>query len=199
MKCFTKYMLPLVIAVCMFLGSYFFHLEVEAAEDDQDYPLMSVFPADVEDGAHYVYFHSNGGSTCYFYFCNFVTDPENGDFYYNVSAEGRPYVFVPCNSVRYSYNANTDSWRLDSGVPYGVSIYLNSYSVYSANFDILNSSTGEIFFRAPSPFQRVVQAQDWTTVMTEIVMILPLLIVFLTSLLGLRKGLRFFLNLLHRA
>lgn len=199
MKCFTRYMLPLVTALCVFLGSCFFHLEVEAAEEDQDYPLMSVLPADVKDGAHYVYFHFNGASIYYFYFCNLVTDPENGDFYYNISADGRPYVFVPRNSVRYSYNANTDSWRFDSGVPYGVTIYLNSYSVYSANFDILNSSTGEIFFRAPSPFQRAVQAQDWTTVMAEIVIILPLSIVSLTSLLGLRKGLRFILNLLHRA
>lgn len=196
MKCFTRYMLPLVIAVCMFLGSYFFHLEVEAAEDDKDYPFMPELSAGVEDGTHYVYFCSNVGSSFMVYVCRNATSE---DFYYKVSDQGVPRVWIPKSSGRSSYDARTDSWRNDGGVPYGVWVDLNAFSVYSANFDILNSNTGEIFFRAPSPFQQAVQAQDWTTVMTEIVMILPLSIVFLTSLLGLRKGLRFFLNLLHRA
>ena len=199
MKFWIKYVLPVVMAFCLFLGSSFFSLEACAAGESQDYPQMSVLPDDVKDGAHYIYLHSNSGSTYYFYYCNFVNNSDHDDFTHKVLSNGSSCILIPHDSVRYSYNAATDSWKFDSGVPYGVTMYLNSYSVYSANCDILDADTGEIFFRAPSPFQRVVRTQDWAAVMMEIIAILPLLILSLTSLLALRKGLKHILSFLRQA
>lgn len=202
MKCWTRYVLPLVMALCLFLGSSFFSLEVDAQETDSDAidygaciteckELADVIEKSFGDSFYYLGSYSlvHGIQLAVSSTPIYVTG--QGGQYLNIY--GIDVSFFTLGSD-FSYVCNSSNY---SG-SYSVSLIFNAATAFS-NHDILYKDTGELFFRGPSPFQRVVQAQDWTAVMMEIVMVLPLLIVSLTSLIGLRKGLRFISTLLHQA
>lgn len=211
MKCWTRYVLPLVIALCVFLGSSFY----SSAAEDTD-AVQGVTPEGL------------GYEAC-FLACKdevqAVLDGRNynfDDFYYygyydealdqiKVYLTQRKLVCDSCSDTYfvaqeryltiYTAVVTRDSKLLSCHYNYyslntNINFPLNSTSFSS--YDIYDSA-GDLFFQGPSPFQRVVRIQEWTAVMTEIVMILPLLIVFLVSLIGLRKGLKVILILLHRA
>lgn len=204
MKCFTRYMLPLVIAVCMFLGSYFYS---RAAEDQEAGRQTTDYSACITECTSLASYLSTYFGDDFYYMGSYMPSKDSICLWVCKS----PFqVYGDTSPTRISLRGDylnlifvsPDFSSYQKSRSYGAGVGVGTFfdpSTGFANFDVFHADTGELFFHQPSPFQRAVQAQDWTTVMTEIVMILPLSIVFLTSLLGLRKGLRFFLNLLHRA
>ncbi len=213
MKCYTRYMLPLVIAVCMFLGSLFFSLDVEAAQDgttpsfDVDAVMASI------DGDFYTYnviVSSNIVGYPLKYYLVSTSAPlsyhqESSIYQYNSLS----FFESPGNYITYVYDENSEQFTFNSKG--AQDLYIDSQrcviigvrQFFSSSYDIYkyrgSEYTGELVFQGPSPFQQAVRGQDWTTVMTEIVIMVPLLILFLVSLIGLRKGLRFVSSFLHRA
>lgn len=207
MKCYTRYMLPLVIAVCMFLGSLFISLDVHAQEKSTDgLGYESYFLACREEVQKVL--DGRGYSLDNFYYYGFYDESSgyvkvyvtNGPLTYDSS---NSYFFVSRYSVLYRFDISAESKVVNSSYNYydfsAANLSLKCDSTSFSNYDVYYKGTDEIFFQGPSPFQQAVRGQDWTTVMTEIVIMLPLLIVFLVSLIGLRKGLRFVSSFLHRA
>ena len=207
MKCYTRYMLPLVIAVCMFLGSLFISLDVHAQEKSTDgLGYESYFLACREEVQSVL--DGRGYSLDNFYYYGFY-DESSG--YVKVYVADRPFTYDSSGSyffgsrylTLYKFDISLESKIVNKSYYFynasAVNFSLKCDSTSFSNYDVYYKGTDEIFFQGPSPFQQAVRGQDWTTVMTEIVIMLPLLIVFLVSLIGLRKGLRFVSSFLHRA
>lgn len=195
MKCWTRYVLPLVMALCLFLGSSFFRLDVAAATDIESYDVYDVVSAVAESypeglfDYNLVFTRPNGGITL------FSSTAPLHVFLGNSTIQ----CYTHTESFYWYYYGGDGKWvRSGSGLSSTISPLSAFKSLLSSSYDVYDSD-GNLFFRGPSPFQRAVQAQDWTAVMMEIVMILPLLIAFLTFLVGLRKGLKFISTLLHQA
>lgn len=202
MKCWIKYMMPLVIAVCVFLGSYFYS---QASENQETSTQIIDYGACITECTGLFSSVSNFYGDTFYYLGSYCNDriqlvfSSSPILVYSRSVPGSIGV-KGYDLCFYSVAADSSSYKFINSFSGSYSVGLSfDLSTAFSNHDIYNRDSGELFFHQPSPFQRAVQAQDWTTVMTEIVIILPLLIVSLTSLLGLRKGLRFILNLLHRA
>lgn len=202
MKCWTRYMLPLVMALCLFLGSSFYSQASEAQETSGnmiDYGACITECTGLANdvtrfyGDTFYYLGSFCGDCIYLVFSSSPIVVYDRSVPQSIGVQGYDLRF-------YSVTANFSSYSLlsfRSGL-YNSGSSFNMSTAFS-NHDIFYRDSGELFFHQPSPFQRAVQAQDWTAVMMEIVTILPLLIVSLTSLIGLRKGLRFISTLLHQA
>lgn len=83
-------------------------------------------------------------------------------------------------------------------------LYNGSYSVLSSNFDVLNVDGVNTVFQQPTlgkvtTLAPVMNKVEMTPVLEEIIMILPLIIVVVVSLVGLRKALKMLSQLLHRS
>lgn len=205
MKFWFKYVLSVVMAFCLFLGSSFFSLEAAAQEaggDTIDYSACITECPGLEDSI----ISACGGDT-YYYFGNC----RNGSIIlyvspspisiYGVSSDGSGKMSISAYDLLiYKITTNYSSYQCTNHYTglRGFGITFDMSTAFS-NHDIYDSNSGELFFHHPSPFQRVVRNQDWTTVMTEIIVILPLLILSLTSLLALRKGLNHILSFLRQA
>lgn len=208
MKCWLKYMLPLVIAVSVFLGSSFFSYASEAVQEvtseglgyeawflacKDDVQAVLDGRGFVLDDMYYYGYYDDALDQIKVYITNrkLVCDSCSDTSFIAQERSLTMYLAVvttdckllSCTYHYYSMNTN-------------ISFPLNSTSFSS--YDIYDEA-GDLFFQGPSPFQRVVRTQDWTTVMMEIVMILPLLIASLAFLLGLRKALKSILSLLRQA
>lgn len=209
MKCWTWYALPWVMAFCLFLGSAFFSLEADAAQEDAGsqyavdkimasvdgdlYTYNVVVSLSIPGYSDYIYLYSTTAPLMYFL--------DNG---YGVLG----FSDSPGDFIVYKYNESAGHCSFESQgsrkpLPDNFLMrglgkcYSSSYDIYRCKAD--GEPTGELFFQGPSPFQQAVRGQDWTAVMMEILIILPLSIVSLTFLIGLRKGLRHILTFLHRA
>lgn len=199
-------MLPLVIAVSMFLGSYFISQAVETSDisgsypsfescmediirNNPEYPAIFSYDFPIERDNYIAY-------PVYLCDCRLSYSKSNDVLYY---IDGISRYYHHC----YIYEFNDGSFGvspvLDLKQGFTGSLSLMGHSILYSSFDIYYYNSDEIFFQGPSPFQQAVRGQDWTTVMTEIVIMVPLLILFLVSLIGLRKGLRFVSSFLHRA
>lgn len=213
MKCFTRYMLPLVTVLCMFLGSLFFSIKVDASPDDAapsfdvDAVMASI------DGDFYSYNVIVSANIVGYPLKYYLISTSAPLFYHK---EGSIYNYDSLSFfessgkfIKYVYNEQTGQFTLssegtqDSYLESSRVVTMGVRQFFSSSYDIYryqgSQNTGELVFQGPSPFQQAVRGQDWTTVMMEIVMIVPLSIAFLVSLHALRKGLRFISSFLHRA
>lgn len=198
MKCWTKLVMPLVISLCLFLGGSFYS-QASDVRETADYGACVTECGELAGFLADIY-----GDTFYYLgsYCNdsiiLVVSSSPVSVYSrsqagSIGVQGYDLSF-------YSVTAGFSSCELlssRSGL-YNSGFSFDMSTAFS-NHDVFYRDTGELFFHQPSPFQRIVRTQDWAAVMTEIVIILPLLILFLTFLFGLRKGLVFFSNLLRRA
>lgn len=190
-------MLPLVIAVCIFLGSLFFSLEADAAELDS-YVIEDIIPdlpGLVFD--HNVVLRDYFSDDIYFISSEF---PVGVNKYKNYD-DAYDFLALETGTFKvYSYkNGNWALSPLSSYAP-GLNVRLGiiSRSVFSSSHAIYDVN-GDLFFQGPPLLPPVLRPLNLKAVMEEILMILPLLILFLVSLIGLRKGLRFVSSFLHRA
>lgn len=211
MKCWTRYVLPWIIALCVYLGSSFCSLaaeetdavqgvtseglgyeacfltckdEIQAVIDGRGFNFDDMYYYGYYDAAldQIVVYLSSTKLVCSSYTdSSFVASVTYKTIYTCI-------VTTECNLVSCSYRY----YSMNSNASYALNATsFSSYDIYD--------SAGDLFFRGPSPFRQAVQGLNWVTVMTETLMILPLLIVSLTFLLGLRKALRLVSSLLHRA
>lgn len=207
MKCWTKYVLPLVIVVCVFLGSSFYSQASDAQETNIDgLGYESYFLAcrdEIQEILDY-----KGFSFDDFYYYGYYDEALGGIKVYLMSD---PFICASYTNSSFScyvgkhdyeFVISTDCKIIKRDYHQRPAATLRTYTLDSTSFssqDIYTADGEELVFRGPSPFQRAVRGQDWTTVMMEIIVILPLLILFLASLIGLRKGLRFVSSFLHQA
>ena len=203
MKCWIRYVLPLVMALCLFLGSIFYSQASDAQETSGntiDYSACITECPRLEDaiiktcGNTYYYFGSCYNGSIILYVSpspiSVYGVPSGGSGKISISAHGL-HIF----NITTDYSSYKVTYSSSGSVGVGASFDMPTGF---SNHDVYDDS-GELFFHHPSPFQRVVRIQDWAAVMTEIIMILPLLILSLTSLLALRKGLKFISSFLRQA
>lgn len=199
MKCWTRYMcvLPWIIAICLFLGSSFFRLDVAAATTDiESYDVYDVVSAVSESypGGLFDYnlvFVRHSGEICLFSSTvPLIVYLENHTIRYPSSTSERFYW--------YSYVGNGKWVRNRSGSNPIVGSMSAFKSLVSSSYDVYDNY-GILFFQGPPLLPPVLRPLNLMAVMEEILMVLPLLILFLTCLIGLRKGLKHILTFLRQA
>lgn len=210
MKCWMRYVLPWIMAFSLFLGSSFFSLDVNAQEKGTEgLGYESYFLACREDVQEVL--DGRGYSLDDFYYYGYF-DESSG--FVRVYVTNQKFVCDSCTDSSFTFttqyitiftfdiSTGSDCKIMSSNYRYQSTRANFTYKIDStafSNYNIYYRGTDEIFFQGPSPFQRVVRTQDWAAVMTEIIIILPLLILSLTSLLALRKGLKHILSFLRQA
>lgn len=211
MKCYTRYMLPLVTLLLVFLCSAFFRLEVKADSFDSLNACMdSIISCNSETYPFVVLMGDPINMGDYLQYTVYLSESEllydsHADVLYYLDCKYRFYHYCYIKQFSNGSCSVTSVIEQSHTSNSSNSIRLQGKPILSSSCDIyyqvngLGEKSDEIFFQGPSPFQQAVRGQDWTTVMTEIVIMVPLLILFLVSLIGLRKGLRFVSSFLHRA
>lgn len=196
MKCWMRYVLPWIIALCLFLGSSFFRLDVAAATTDIEsfdvYDVASAVSESYPEGLfdYNLVFVRPSGEICLF----------SSTVPLLVSLDDSTII---CSShlesfYWYSYVGNGKWVRNGSGSKPAVNPLSSFKSLVSSSYDVYDGD-GILFFQGPPLLPPVLRPLNLMAVMEEILMVLPLLILSLTFLIGLRKGLRFISSLLHQA
>ena len=210
MKKLFKRIAPIVLALVMVLGSC---LTVSAGNYSYNYTSTDIsvlnslnsYAKDHNFKSYQYLTFLRSGST--YYYCN-----TSGPFVYNM-----PYAPLLCCTseltgwgLKYS-NGTVSVWYDDgytfktnnayfswTGGDYG---FLSNYDVHHLNdsstvvFD--SDTTG--FFPTPPPLVAAVKGAAPEEALKEVILLIPLSILFLAGCLGLRKGLRLLLTLLHQA
>lgn len=210
MKKLFKRFAPIVLALVMVLGSC---LTVNAGNYSYNYTSTDISVlnslnayAKEHNFKSYQYLtFLRSGST--YYYCN-----TSGPFVYNM-----PYSPLLCCTseltgwgLKYS-NGTVSVWYDDGytfktnnayfswgGSDYG---FLSNYDVHHLNNSstvVFNADTTG-FFPTPPPLVAAVQGASPEEALKEVILLIPLSILFLAGCLGLRKGLRLLLTLLRRA
>lgn len=205
MKCWIRYVLPLVMVMCLFLGSSFYSQASDAQEISTDGLGYESYFLACRDEIQKILDYK-GLSINDFYYYGYYDDALGGVKVYLMDA---PFVCVSHTSSSftarigyhdYEFLISTDCKIIKTDYHQRPSASIRTYTLDSTSFSSQDIYDGdELVFQGPSPFQRAVRIQDWAAVMMEIIIILPLLILSLTSLIGLRKGLRFVSSFLHQA
>lgn len=111
-------------------------------------------------------------------------------------------MYVPASDdyISYIYDLDGEEWVLyASGYNRGISLQ----TIYFSNYDIMYwSNQEEIFFQETPQMTRMAQIVEKSRpeeVVIQIVKVIPLIIVVVVSLVGLRKAWRLLSNLLHQA
>lgn len=207
MKKLFKRIAPVVLALVMVLGSC---LTVSAAESDTDILQKFISYAESKDYEIYKYqaFIQDSG-----YGIEFICSDAPLVYDRNPSASNEQAIFTSDKSnaytLRYSsgslsvYNAskNYASHTL-LGSSYNLSATGNYFNHTVKNYSdsslsLSYDSTG--FFPTPPPLVAAVQGAAPEEALKEVILLIPLSILFLAGCLGLRKGLRLLLTLLRRA
>lgn len=201
MKKLFKRIAPIVLALVMVLGSC---LTVSAADlpiyndatiTDQcksDYSAYIAYLKDSDiDIPEYQVYDSKSRQIAFYN----VQPYYNGNIYSFQCADGFILSGVGSGSiVKTVPKSNDPVWRC-------------SIRMCVANFDVLNSTNDAYFvkkdttgfFPTPPPLVAAVQGAAPEEALKEVILLIPLSILFLAGCLGLRKGLRLLLTLLRQA
>lgn len=139
----------------------------------------------------------------YALFC--VKDDAFDKFIYDKISNSLNAVDVSGNQCSDIYLAETGtlenpvSWTIKK---WGALQPANNHQIIYSNFDIYNSD-GTVFFQ-PAPLTQGIVAQQveqikMTQILQEIITLLPLILVVMVSLVGLRKGLKMLETFLHQS
>ena len=202
MKKLFKRIAPLLLALVMVLGSC---LTVSAA---------TTLPSTSDEYEAVIKEHQKAG----YPYAICVEQPSNSAavfsiYYFSIE----PYVnsskyikFLSTGSYYYvSYNPSADTWiysdlsNVNTSTNIGLFCYDSVFVKYS-NSDIYlvgaDKEKDDPFFRGPvRPLVAAVQGAAPEEALKEVILLIPLSILFLAGCLGLRKGLRLLLTLLHQA
>ena len=204
MKKLLKRIAPLLLALVMVLGSC---LTVSAAESN---PYEDIFQQYYKSG--FDYFLVFDKSDCVTY-C-FVNQPVYHQFldssYYITPTSDYYSYCVSYDKIKNSYSTFGDSsylrsWtssKLELMKDSSTSLYTGGSLIYSNHdiYDIGAKEGDEPFFRGPErPLVAAVRGAGPVEALKEVILLIPLSILFLAGCLGLRKGLQLLLTLLRRA
>lgn len=162
----------------------------------------------------YIFCYGNYGYDLNFFI--FFNSSESGLLYETYNSSYRYYYLKPvnaCNYVKYtlseltssdtSFDKSFGSCKADGVLASGT--YDNLIQFFDSTVDIYDSNKVDLVFQAPPVVeaQGVVAPQlegvQMIQVMKEIMGVLPLIIVVVVSLVGLRKALQMLSTLLHKA
>ena len=198
MKKLFKRIAPVVLALVMVLGSC---LTVSAATSlpSTDKEYEAIIKEYQKSGFPYCIVYKNGSSVRFdFYDSEIFRKINNGEssffalnrfnyYYVSFSSSGSSV------SNTFSYTPDVSVWS-SSG---SWSLVYSSYDIYDAGAD---KEKDEPFFRGPErPLVAAVRGASPEEALKEVILLIPLSILFLAGCLGLRKGLRLLLTLLRRA
>ena len=202
MKKLFKRIAPLLLALVMVLGSC---LTVSAATSlpSTDKEYEAIIEKYQQSGYPYAVIQSYSAdpSACFLI------------FYYSiepfVNNKGELVFSGNWSSYRVSYNSTEDYWSVGSSTTHSSTVSSSGFSISGApilysNFDIYrvgaDKEKDEPFFRGPErPLVAAVRGAGPEEALKEVILLIPLSILFLAGCLGLRKGLRLLLTLLRRA
>lgn len=153
------------------------------------------------ENAHFVIAYSNKGG---YYFLIYYIGADFQKFYcvpndyittYNTNGNE-----IKDGSVKLcDYDMSSESWG--SVKNWGATSIYNSYIVFSS--DDVYTSDGKIFFQKPELEKMilapVLEIVEMDKVLVQIIQILPMILVVVVSLVGLRKGWQVLSKLLHQA
>lgn len=216
MKKLFKRIAPLLLALVIVLGSC---LTVSAAEsyssDDKaalsamlEYLKDKVDKDELVDYDYKVLLRKKISDSKYSYYLTVSDKPiflqNNNAYLYEgtsvYSLSGYTGVTPDKISVSWKVSNSTTSgfkWRYDDSF----SSYASNYDVYrwddKSSLVTAKDTTG--FFPTPPPLVVAVKGAAPEEALKEVILLIPLSILFLAGCLGLRKGLRLLLTLLHQA
>lgn len=139
-------------------------------------------------------------------YCIFLSSDGSMSFAYSVDDNATFIGYKDVNNLDkvetggkfYFGNIVNNEWVYSGYVPTGGFYESKGILVYS-NQDVIHDKEGNVFFQvAPPILARVVEQVEMKVTMREIIQILPLIIVVVVSLVGLRKALQMLLRLLRR-
>ena len=203
MKKLFKRIAPLLLALVMVLGSC---LTVSAADDTFTIPTSqegfdSLIAKYKKSGFDYAYvYKSNISNSTYVAYIRYSNEPlyaNSSDYLVNDSASSYgvniyrsgEVVIDPIISMKNSFSSEFTNSNL--------TVLYSNYDIYRVGAD---KEKDEPFFRGPErPLVAAVRGAGPEEALKEVILLIPLSILFLAGCLGLRKGLRLLLTLLHRA
>lgn len=198
MKKLLKRIAPLLLALVMVLGSC---LTVSAATSlpSTDKEYEAIIKEYQKPGFPYCIVYKSDSSVRFqFYDSEIFRKIINGKssffalnrfnlYYVTFSSAGSSV------SNTFSYTPDVSVWNSSSAW----SLVYSSFDIYDVGAD---KEKDEPFFRGPErPLVAAVRGAGPVEALKEVILLIPLSILFLAGCLGLRKGLRLLLTLLHRA
>lgn len=200
MKKLFKRIAPLLLALVMVMGSC---LTVSAAES-VDYEAMAKATGVLDQYPYFVIWKSSGSNgSDYSIKLSDVPflSPANGTAL-GLSSSGKVIGFDVWSSTGYTKQAH--DVRSYSAAVWFVGPSSNKISIDYTNHDIwfpnADKENDQPVFRGPErPLVAAVRGASPEEALKEVILLIPLSILFLAGCLGLRKGLRLLLTLLHQA
>lgn len=200
MKKLLKRIAPLLLALVMVLGSC---LTVSAAAPSSADEYESVISKYQKDGFNYCFVYEQDSKANYIKYCFLNCIP------YRIYYGNHYYIGCKTSYIGYivEYSIVSDSFSVgntfsNSSGLYVITLDTGSSLLYS-NTDIYDSDAkdgDDPFFQGPvRPLVAAVEGAAPEEALKEVILLIPLSILFLAGCLGLRKGLRLLLTLLHRA
>lgn len=201
MKKLFKRFVPLLLALVMVLGSC---LTVSAASSlpSTDKEYEAIITEKYHEGFPYAVFVKDSqypAQALVLY--TFSAEPFYKDGYFYFTKEWSYYIHI--------YDVDRDTWTEQKSVKYstGNMVSINtqsSKSIAYSNNDIYlvgaDKEKDEPFFRGPErPLVAAVRGASPEEALKEVILLIPLSILFLAGYLGLQKGLRLLSTLLRRA
>lgn len=209
MKKLFKRVAPLLLALVMVLGSC---LTVSAA-DNYDSSDISAYSAiidyckdhDIDVYSYQTFWTSSNGSTKYLFLSDHMIYSYSGNFFFY--EEGNYKLFSYSNGSVSSVTSGARAAGMaiqfkgfyNRHLLSNYNIYVSSRGVYSESNTIFSNADTTGFFPAPPPLVAAVKGAAPEEALKEVILLIPLSILFLAGCLGLRKGLRLLLTLLRRA
>lgn len=199
MKKLFKRIAPLLLALVMVMGSC---LTVSAAVPSSTDEYKSLVSKYAHEGYPYAICVKDSQS------------PSQAFLIYYFSSEpffkdGYVYFNTKWSYFTHIYNSSNDSWHMSQSVEHGTSNMCNltlspGRSIVYTSADLYlvgaDKEKDEPFFRGPErPLVAAVRGVSPEEALKEVILLIPLSILFLAGCLGLRKGLRLLLTLLRRA
>lgn len=199
MKKLLKRIAPLLLALVMVLGSC---LTVSAADTDTTWEEYYNSKTDSWKAKYPYFFVYDWGSV---YNVKFCTAPVESpvDRMGVVATTKCEIAGIQVNKSTMKDSSSATTRSLSAGSLYSCGNVDSSNFVYT-NFDIwevgADKSVDQPVFRGPvPPLVGAVQGAAPEEALKEVILLIPLSILFLAGCLGLRKGLRLLLTLLHQA
>lgn len=202
MKKLFKRIAPLLLALVMVLGSC---LTVSAAASSSPDDYESVISKYQKDGFPYCFIYRDS-SNSNISFSLVYTDQVP---YHDMRNSNSCIVFLNnWRMYRVDYNLSSDSYSVGIVSPTynssvaalsskGLNLLYSNIDIYDIGAD---KEKDDPFFRGPErPLVAAVRGASPEEALKEVILLIPLSILFLAGCLGLRKGLRLLLTLLRRA
>ena len=196
-----KIIVVLLVFMLFFISIFTVRCSAFSIDIDNENVDLPDLPDTVKDK---IFFIGNSGysSDGDYFICFYNGDREGVSAVYNIDGQGK-VSFVKDNNAltmsRYIYYKSNGVWQNLSTRP---DQSIKGGNIYYSNSDILNVD-GTIFFHKPETVRTVLApvlgVVEMDKVLVQIIQILPMILVVVVSLVGLRKAWLLLSKILHQA